>query len=87
MGLDNLIYGLESYGKISVYDPESLELVRSFTLQDKYNDYRGIAVNARGEIFSAAWSGDIYYFNHQGSILDVNRANTSGIIDLNTNNL
>lgn len=86
VGLDNLIYGLESYGKISVYDPESLELVRSFTLQDKYNDYRGIAVNAEGEIFSAAWSGDIYYFDPQGSILDVNRANTSGIIDLNTNN-
>ena len=86
VGLDNLIYGLESYGEISVYDPETLELVRSFTLQDKYNNYRGIAVNAEGEIFSAAWDGNIYYFDPEGFIVDVNQANISGIIDLNTNN-
>ena len=86
VGLDNLIYGLETYGKISVYDPESLKLIRSFTLQDKYNNYRGIAVNDRGEIFSAAWDGNIYYFNPEGIIVNVNQANISGVIDLNTNN-
>ena len=86
VGLDNLIYGLESYGKISVYDPETLELVRSFTLEDKYNNYRGIAVNQQGEIFSAAWDGNIYYFNSTGNIVDVNSANISGVVDFNTNN-
>lgn len=86
VGLDNLIYGLESYGKIKVYDPKTLKLVRSFTLEDTYNDYRGIAVNQQGEIFSAAWNGNIYYFNPEGNIVDVNKANQSGIIDLNTNN-
>ena len=86
VGLDNLIYGLESYGKISVYDPETLDLVRSFTLQDKYNNYRGIAINAAGEIFSAAWDGNIYYFNPEGLIVDVNQANRSGVVDFNTNN-
>lgn len=39
VGLDNLIYGLESYGKVSVYDPETLELIRYFTLEDRYNNY------------------------------------------------
>ncbi|MEM8677663.1 MAG: hypothetical protein AAGF83_27955 [Cyanobacteria bacterium P01_G01_bin.67] len=86
VGLDNLIYGLESYGKIKVYDPETLELVRSFTLEEKYNNYRGIAVNKQGEIFSAAWDGNIYYFNPEGNIVDINAADWSVIIDLNTNN-
>ena len=33
VGLDNLVYGLESNGKISVYDPDTLTLVRSLELQ------------------------------------------------------
>lgn len=84
VGLDNLIYGLESYGKIKVYDPETLELVRSFTLEERYNNYRGIAVNQQGEIFSAAWDGNIYYFNPEGNIVDVNAADLSGVIEYNT---
>ncbi|MEO0835602.1 MAG: Calx-beta domain-containing protein [Cyanobacteria bacterium J06642_3] len=76
VGLDNLLYGLESYGKVSVYDPENLELIRSFTLQNRYG-YRGIAVNQQGEIFSASWDDNIYYFDSQGNIVDVNQANTT----------
>ena len=78
VGLDNLIYGLESYGKVSVYDPETLELIRYFTLEEgHYNGYRGIAVNQQGEIFSAAWNDSIYYLDSQGYIVDVNEANTA----------
>ncbi len=77
VGLDNLIYGLESYGKVSVYDPETLELIRYFTLEEgHYNGYRGIAINQQGEIFSAAWNDNIYYLDSQGYIVDVNQANT-----------
>lgn len=76
VGLDNLIYGLESYGRVSVYDPESLELIRYFTLQDRHN-YRAIAVNQQGEIFSASWDDNVYYLDSQGNIVDVNQANTT----------
>ena len=77
VGLDNLVYGLERYGKVSVYNPETLELIRYFTLEDKYNDYRGIAVNQQGEIFSAAWDDNVYYFDPEGNIVDVNEADTA----------
>lgn len=77
VGLDNLIYGLESYGKVSVYDPETLELIRYFTLEEgHFNGYRGIAVNQQGEIFAAAWDDNIYYLDPQSNIVDVNQANT-----------
>ena len=75
VGLDNLVYGLEADGKVSVYDPDTLVLVRSLTLEDSSNDYRAIAVNQQGEIFSAAWNGNIYYLSSQGNIVDVNEAN------------
>lgn len=64
IGLDGLLYGLEDYGDISVYDPLTLDLLR--TLDLGHTSDRAIAVNAAGEIFSASWDGNIYHFDANG---------------------
>jgi hypothetical protein len=65
IGLDGKLYALSaSNSTIYVYDPISTALIRKVVLPSA--DYRGIAVNASGDIFTAAWNNVISHFNANG---------------------
>ena len=64
VGLDGKLYALTSSSTIYEYDPIGMGLIRTITLP--YADYRGIAVNANGDIFTAAWNNVISHFNSNG---------------------
>jgi PKD repeat protein len=68
VGLDGKVYGLLSGGAVFVYDPVSMAAIRNFPLQAS-NDYRGLAVNAAGDIFTANWNNSVSHFNGSGVFL------------------
>jgi hypothetical protein len=64
IGLDGFLYAAAG-SNISVYDPITFSLVRTFGLQA---ECRGIAVNSAGKIFSSSWDGRIYRYDSDGRI-------------------
>jgi hypothetical protein len=65
VGLDGKLYALAATGStIFVYDPISTALIRKVMLPSA--DYRGVAVNAQGDIFTVAWNNVISHFNANG---------------------
>jgi hypothetical protein len=60
VGQDGLVYGMSTWGDVRVYDPQSMALLRSFTLPGQYNGsslfFAGLAVDAAGEMFVATTS-------------------------------
>jgi hypothetical protein len=71
IGGDGLLYGLDGSGlpgnQITVYNPVTMAQVRSFSLP--FNDYRGIAVSATGDVFASGWDGTISHFDGTGKLL------------------
>lgn len=71
VGEDGLVYALDGSGlpgyQVSVYNPVTMALVRTVNLA--VNDYRGIAVNAVGDIFASGWDGSISHFDPSGNLL------------------
>jgi outer membrane protein assembly factor BamB len=61
LGLDNMLYAL-SGRQIDKYDPESMELINSFTISAA----RAVAVNESGNIFTASWNGVIKQYDAEG---------------------
>ncbi|HYV37018.1 MAG TPA: Calx-beta domain-containing protein, partial [Gemmataceae bacterium] len=74
IGLDSKVYGLAG-STILVFDPVSMAQIRTITLPSA--DYRGIAVSANGDIYTAAWNSVISRFNTNGTLLQSLTLNTS----------
>lgn len=68
LGQDGLLYGLETNGAVQVYNPDTLTLVRSFTLQGgPDSDIRSIAVDGSGNILAATWGGYVAEYDPNGT--------------------
>lgn len=66
IGYDGLLYALQSNeDDVDIFDPTSMTLLGQITLA---HDVRGIAVNARGQIFGASWDGNLYRFDSMGNM-------------------
>jgi ribosomal protein L35AE/L33A/urease beta subunit len=65
LGLDGKLYALAGQ-TVTAFDPVSMAQLGSVTLPS--GDYRGIAVNAAGDIFTAAWNKVISRFNAAGAL-------------------
>jgi hypothetical protein len=68
IGLDGNLYALAGQ-TISVYDPTTMALLRTIALPWG-NDYRGVAVNASGDILTANWGNTVTHFSSTGTLLD-----------------
>lgn len=72
VGHDGLLYALAWPRTVYVYNPATMALVRSVGLPSSINgtsqDYRGIAVNAAGEIFAATWGKQVHRFDSSGVV-------------------
>jgi len=68
VGLDGEVYGIES-GRIDVYDPSTLSLLRTVNVASSSPDPRGVAVDAAGDIFTSDWNGYVYQFDANGTLL------------------
>ena len=75
IGQDGSLYGLGGIypSQITVYDPDTMTQVGSVDLQFSANgpdlDVRGIAVDGKGEIFTATWDGYIGKYDSSGKLL------------------
>src|SRR5262245_21611511 len=66
IGLDGKLYALNG-STIYVYDPNSMSQLRTLTLTSA--DYRGIAVAANGDIYTAAWNSIVSRFDANGVLI------------------
>jgi hypothetical protein len=67
IGQDSKLYALAGQ-TLSVYDPYTTALLRTVTLPSG-NDYRGVAVNSAGDIYTANWGNTVTHFNSTGTLL------------------
>src|SRR5262249_34953988 len=74
IGLDSRLYALAGQ-TIYVYDPLTTAQLGTVTLP--YADYRGIAVNANGDIFTATWNNVVSRFSSTGTLLGSVTLNSS----------
>ena len=81
LGLDNKLYALTAYDDVFVYEPQTMALERAFRLSG-FKDYRAIAANANGEIFSAAWDGKVYHFDAAGALLNSVASGENDLLDI-----
>lgn len=76
IGLDGKLYALTG-SSIYVYDPNSTAQLRTVTLTSA--DYRGIAVAANGDIYTAAWNSIVSRFDANGVLISsVNLKSVAG---------
>jgi hypothetical protein len=68
IGLDGKLYALSGQ-TLSVFDPYTTALLRTVTLPFG-NDYRGVAVNSAGDIYTANWGNTVTHFSSTGALLD-----------------
>jgi hypothetical protein len=72
VGLDNKVYALHfDKKKVVMFDPKTMAPLKTFTLPVQA---RALTVNAKGEIFAAAWSGYLYHI--AGNYTVVNQLDT-----------
>src|SRR4029453_6627278 len=74
VGRNGLVDGLKATsGAVTVYDPVTLAQVGSVNLPFSPNgtsaNYRGLAVNAAGEIYAATWEARVLKFDPSGALL------------------
>ncbi|WP_447971239.1 PEP-CTERM sorting domain-containing protein [Nitrospira sp. M1] len=85
IGFDGLLYGLTlGNSDVLVYDPNTLALLRSFTLQPPVS---GIAVNSSGLVFGSSYDGNIYKFANNGSIVSSLPTGHFGLLDIDLNGI
>jgi hypothetical protein len=76
IGLDGKLYALSaSTSTIYEYDPISTALLRTVTLPSA--DYRGVAANANGDLFTVTWNNVVSHFNSNGALLSSITLNSS----------
>ncbi len=67
LGLDGQLYGLDYFGEIHVFNPDTLAAVRTLSLTGGPDtDIRSIAVDASGQIFAASWGGYLAKYDASG---------------------
>jgi hypothetical protein len=70
LGQDGVLYGLIGGGTVKAYDPNTLALLRTFTLQGgPDSDIRSIAVDPSGQVISASWGGFLAKYDSSGHFL------------------
>ena len=70
LGLDGLLYALSNDKQIFVYQPESMQPVRTISLDSNVAfSVRGIAVNQSGDIFAGTYNGYFYHFDKNGAVI------------------
>jgi PKD repeat protein len=73
LGRDGNLYALTAAHEVRVFDPATGNPVRTLTLPASPGgtaaDYRGIAVNAAGQIFTANWEGRVLKLDGDGNLL------------------
>jgi hypothetical protein len=70
VGQDGVLYGLSRFGKVQAFDPNSLALLRSFTLTGGPDpDIRSMAVDGSGQILAATWNGYLEKYDVNGNYL------------------
>ncbi|MEO0947930.1 MAG: protein kinase [Cyanobacteria bacterium J06641_5] len=75
MGLDGLLYVLAGGGSpsgrtLAAYDPRALAKVRDIDLSaTQVSSRRAVTANAKGEIFLATLSGQVFHLNSSGKLL------------------
>lgn len=75
LGQDGLLYGLENSGTgptisqtVQVFNPDTLSLVRTFTLSSTQpEDIRSIAVDGARNVYAAAWGGTVAAYDPNGN--------------------
>lgn len=69
LGADNQLYALRNfYGDVDVFDPLSLELVRSVDL-GHLSSSRSVTANAAGEIYMVSWNGYVAQYDESGNLM------------------
>ncbi len=68
VGLDGKVYALTSNAVLYSFDPNSMGLLGTLTLPAGH-DYRGVAVNQTGEIFTANWDNSASHFTAGGALI------------------
>lgn len=68
MGLDGKVYALTASSTLYTFDPNSMALLGTVALPAGH-DYRGVAVNQYGEIFTANWDNSVSHFTAGGALL------------------
>ncbi len=87
VGANGLVYAINQLGfpsrEIDVFNPNTLQQVETITLSSQAfgADLRGIAVDAKGNIFAAGWDGTIYELNSSGAVVN---SLSSGFNNLNS---
>jgi hypothetical protein len=67
LGLDGQLYGLDYFGGVHVYNPDTLAAVKTLSLTGGPDtDIRSIAVDASGQIFAATWGGYVAKYDSSG---------------------
>ncbi len=76
LGLDGKIYALAG-STVSTYDPNSLSQLGTVTLPS--DDYRGVAVSAKGDIYAVDWTRVVSHWSAAGTLLgSVNLGSVAG---------
>jgi hypothetical protein len=68
VGLNGKVYALTGTGTVYAFDPVSMALLAQFALPAGH-DYRGIAANAAGELFTANWDNSVSHLTPTGGLL------------------
>jgi hypothetical protein len=91
IGLDGNLYAIDGSDNVYVYDPSTMNLVRTVTLPSTIGgtseDYRAVAVDASGNLYLATWGNQVLKFdsggNYQtGLTLSGLGYNTGGLVDI-----
>ncbi len=89
IGIDGLLYGLRGNNDfVDVFDPSTGALIRTINLDTTLSsaDVRGIAVDANGALFAAAWSGSLYSADSDGNLLTSLSTGFSNLTDIDIDN-
>ncbi len=64
IGQDGKLYALDTFRRVRVFDPDTLALERTLSLP--FTIYRGLAVDADGNLYVASWQQKLYRFDANG---------------------
>jgi hypothetical protein len=69
MGLDGLLYALNQYSGVAVYDPNTLALLRTIDVSNVEYDAREIAVDAAGNLYFSQYESSVRKVDPTGTTI------------------